>query len=92
MRGININGETMIFKNEYGYTTTISNKNLQGEYENMYVTIQLPKDDELENKTLINIAKGFMSFYKDKNGMAKPKLIVQEYAILQEGEGVELPF
>lgn len=82
MRGINITGEIMIFKNDKGYSTTISNKNINGEYENMYVTIQLPKGDELENKQIINIAKGFMSFYKDKNGLAKPKLVVQEYAIL----------
>lgn len=98
MRGINITGETMIFKNEYGYATTISRKNLQGEYEKMYITIQLPKGDELENMTIINIAKGFMSFYKDKNGLAKPKLVVQEYAKLGiddiqiQDNDIDLPF
>ena len=45
----------MIFKSEYGYSTAISNKNQDGEYENMYLSVQLPKGVELENKTMIEI-------------------------------------
>lgn len=82
MRGINITGETMIFKNDYGYSTTISHKNLNGEYEKMYVSVQFPKDKIVDNKSVIQITKGFLSFYKDKNGLDKIKLIVQEYGVV----------
>lgn len=33
---MNITGRTLIFKSEYGYSTAISNKNINGEYEKMY--------------------------------------------------------
>lgn len=76
---MNISGNAIIFRNEYGYSTTISNKNQEGKYENMYVTAQFPKGTELENKTRINITKGFVSFYKNKNGLAVPKFVIQEF-------------
>lgn len=76
---MNIIGKTMIFKSEYGYSTTISNKNQEGQYDKMYVSVQLPKGVELENKTMIDITKGFMSFYKSKEGLPKLKIVVMEY-------------
>lgn len=30
---MNITGETLIFRNEFGYSTSISRKNQDGEYE-----------------------------------------------------------
>ena len=89
---MNINGSTMIFKNEYGYSTSISNKNKEGQYESMYITIQLPKGTELENKTKINITKGFISFYKNRNGIAMPKFVIQEFETEQESEDYEENF
>ena len=76
---MNISGNTIIFKNEYGFSTTISNKNQEGQYENMRVSVQLPKGVELENKTKINVTKGFISFYKTKEGLPKPKFVIQEF-------------
>ena len=76
---MNITGKSMIFKSQYGYSTTISNKNQNGEYEKMYISVQLPKDIELENKTMIEIKKGFLSFYKSKEGLPKLKLVIQEF-------------
>ena len=75
---MNINGKTMIFKNKFGYYTTISRKT-DNEYEDMYITVQLPKGTELENQTKINITKGFISFFKTKNGLAVPKFVIQEF-------------
>lgn len=89
MKGIKIFGEVTIFKNDYGYSTTISNKDINGNWENMYISAQLPKGDELENRTNIQIIKGFLSFYKDKNGMAKLKAVIQEYQIISD---LGLPF
>jgi hypothetical protein len=82
----------MIFKNEYGYSTSISNKNKEGQYESMYITVQLPKGTELENKTRINVAKGFISFYKTKNGLAVPKFVIQEFETEQGSEDYEENF
>lgn len=92
---MNIFGKTMIFKSEYGYSTTISSKNQNGEYERMYVQVQLPRGIELENKSFIEITKGFITFYKDKNGVAKPKFVIIEFNTDYSIEPIEqndLPF
>ena len=83
---MNITGKTMIFKSEYGYSTAISNKNQEGQYDRMYVSVQLPKGAELENKTMIDITKAFISFYKTKEGLPKLKLVIIEYDILNKVE------
>ena len=89
---MNVSGEIMIFKNEYGYSTSISRKNQDGEYEKMYLSVQLPKGVELENKTKINITKGFLSFYKNKQGLPQVKIVIMEYKTdeeLQEREAIQ---
>lgn len=82
MRGFNISGEIIVYKNEKGYYTTIKNKDLNGNWDKMYMTIQLPKGQELENKSVIIIEKGFLSFYKDKNGLPKVKAVIREFDII----------
>lgn len=84
-----ISGKTMIFRNDYGYSTTISNKNQEGQYDKMYLTVQFLKGVELENKTLINIKDGFLSFYKTKVGLSKVKIVVKDYEI---AEDYKIPF
>lgn len=89
---MNIIGETLIFRNEFGYSTSISRKNQNGEYEKMYLSVQLPKGIELENKTKINITKAFLSFYKNKQGLSQVKIVVMEYKTdeeLQEREAIQ---
>lgn len=89
---MNVSGEIMIFKNEYGFSTSISRKNQNGEYEKMYLSVQLPKGVELENKTKINITKSFLSFYKNKQGLPQIKVVVMEYKTdeeVQEREAIQ---
>ena len=87
---MNITGKTKVFRGKYGYSCSISNKNQDGTYERMYVNLQLPKGVEVENKTYIEITKGFLAFYKDKNGMSKIKIVAME--IKQDGEkNYEMP-
>lgn len=89
---MNITGKTLIFRNDYGYTTTISKKNQNGEYERMYISVQLPKGIELENKTMIEITKGFLSFYKNKQGLPQIKVVIMEYKTdeeVQEREAIQ---
>lgn len=77
--GLNINGKVIIYKNTYGYSTAISKKNEDGTYDKMYLSIQLPKGTELENKTKINITNGFLTFYQTKEGLPKPKIVVMQF-------------
>ena len=89
---MNITGETLIFKNEYGYSTSISRKNQDGEYEKMYLSVQLPRGVELENRTKINITKAFLSFYTNKQGLSQVKIVVMEYKTdeeVQEREAIQ---
>ena len=86
---MNITGKTMIFKGQYGYSTTISKKNQDGQYERMYVSVQLPKNIELENKTVINITDGFLSFYNTKDGLPKTKIVVREFTTDEEQKYIQ---
>lgn len=52
----------------------------------MYISVQLPKNTALENVTDINITKGFLSFYKNKDGLAMPKIVIQEFQRKEEQE------
>lgn len=80
---MDISGTMRIYKNEYegraSYSTTISKKDQFGNYENMYITVQLPRDVDLESNSRINVTKGFLSFYKTKQGLPKIKAVVQEF-------------
>ena len=72
-----ITGETMIFKNDKGfYSTTISKKNKDGEYENAYIPVSFKKGVELENRDRINVTNGFLTFdsYTDKEGKTRTNL------------------
>lgn len=80
---MDISGTMRIYKNEYegraSYSTTISKKDQFGNYENMYISVSLPKDTNLESNTKINVTKGFLSFYKTNQGLPKIKAVVQEF-------------
>ena len=96
---MDIVGKTRIFKNEYGnYSTSISSKNQDGTWDKMYIAVNFKKGVEVANNTDIDITKGFLSFYKDKNGLAKPKIVIMEFEVLQEAQSNntvfddELPF
>lgn len=90
-----VTGETMIFKNDRGYSTTISNKKEDGTYENMFITVNFRKGIELENKTKINILDSFLTFYKTREGLSKIKLVIMDFEqeqIKAYEDNPELPF
>ena len=95
MKGIYVSGEVKI-TGKYGPQIQIANKNINGEYEYMYIDIQLPKGQPAETGTTIQIHKGFLSFYKNKDGLCKPKIVVMEYTPIEEPKAddpeLELPF
>ena len=71
----NITGETMIFKNDKGlYSTSMSQKKMDGTYENAYISVSFKKGVDIPNKTKINVTKGWLSFSKytkEENGTPK---------------------
>lgn len=83
---MNVNGETMLFKNDFGYSTSISKKNMDGSYENMAVVVQFRRDDleaqRIPHKTKINIKNGFLTFYNSTSGEKKLKIIVLDYEVV----------
>lgn len=81
-----VTGEAMIFANDKGYSTTVSNKKEDGTYDNMFVAVNLKRGVVVENKTKIDIIDGFLSFYKTKDGLAKPKIVVMDFNIKSNPE------
>lgn len=93
---MNVTGKTKIFKNDRGYSTSISNKKEDGTYDNMYISVTFKKGlAEVENGTEINITSGFLTFWKDKNGLAHPRLVILGYqnnGDITTEESDDLPF
>ena len=87
---MNVLGNVRIFKKELNgkelYSTTISLKNQNGEWDRMYLSVQLPRNVVLENGTDINITKGFLSFYKTNEGLPRIKIVIQEFITKEEME------
>ena len=66
-----------VYKNQYGYSTLAKN----GE-DKMYIQIQFKKGTEPSTDTTdIIIKDAFFSMYKNKQGLAFPKLVIMEYEI-----------
>lgn len=84
-------GKIRIFKNEFEdgkktFVTSISSKNEEGKYENMYLPVSFKKTIDVSSLGDEIVAKGFITFYKtqieNKDGetieIKKPKLVVME--------------
>ena len=85
---MNILGKCTIYAKEFNgkvaYSTKISQKNINGEWESIFINVQFPKNTNISDKTKIEVTKGFEGFYKDKNGLPHIKYIIQEYTIEDE--------
>lgn len=76
--------DTMIFVKEdenlrKHYRAGLSNKKQDGTYDTAYIDVKMPKGTNIENKTKINITKGFLSFYKTTKGNIIWYIVVLEY-------------
>lgn len=66
-----------VYKNQYGFSTLAKN----GE-DKMYIQIQFKKGTEPSTDTTdIIIKDAFFSLFKNKQGLAFPKLVIMEYEI-----------
>ena len=86
--GLKISGNICVFKNDKGYYSTgISNKLMDGSYENAYLQVQFKKGTELNNKDRIIINNAFLSFYKNQEGKPVYKIVVTDFQ--KEGDAKE---
>lgn len=81
------------FENGRSYSLSISKKNPDGTYDKtkLYMNVGFKKDVVLENKTKIEILDGFLTFYKNKNGLALPKIQVMDYSLIDNDISTDLP-
>ena len=75
------------------YSTSLGRKNEDGDYENFYLPVHFPKDDDpgVEGAFKVNITKGFLSlntYDTDKGKYTKhvvePLVKIQEYEFADE--------
>lgn len=79
-------GKCKIIKKEYNerikYSTRISQKNKEGNYESMFIDMSFvgnASNPDINDKDIIIVTKAFLGFYTEKNGLAKPKIVVQDF-------------
>lgn len=77
MQIINLNKEgknspIMIFRNEKEgrvfFSTTVSHKDIDGNYQNAFINVQFKKNVEVPNKQLILIKDAWLDFFQTKDG------------------------
>lgn len=71
----------VVYKGQYGFSTMLKNNE-----EKMYIQVNFKRGEEPSGeRTYIDIKNGFLSFYKDKNGFARPKIVILEYQEIDSG-------
>ena len=77
MQVINLNKEgknapIMIFRNEKEgrvfFSTTVSHKDLDGNYQNAFINVAFKKNVDVPNKQLIIIKEAWLDFFQTKDG------------------------
>lgn len=77
------------FDNNTAYSTSITNKNIDGTIRRLYISVQLPKGISLNDKIDINVKRGFLTFYEDNKGYQKIKIVVMDFEELLDEPGEE---
>lgn len=73
----------MIFRNVFdfgiSYSTTVSHKNINGEYENAFINVRFKKNVDVENKQQILIKDAWLDFYQGKDGKNVFYLFINDF-------------
>ena len=73
----------MIFRNEFdsgiSYSTTISHKNIDGEYENAFINVRFKKNVDVENKQQKKNKNAWLDFYQSKDGKNVFYLFINDF-------------
>lgn len=97
MLKIDITGENqVIFRNEKDgrvfYNTSLSKKDVNGNWENGNIQIQFKKGVEVENKAKINIKNAWLTFYKSQDGKTVPYIFCNEFSAESEQSDSKIKF
>ena len=69
----------MVYRGQYGYQTLLKNNE-----DKLYVQVGFKKGKEpYGEKAMLDIKDGFLSFYKTREGLAKPKIVILDYVELE---------
>lgn len=88
MQIINLNKEgknspIMIFRNEKEgrvfFSTTVSHKDIDGNYQNAFINVQFKKNVKVPIKQLIIIKEAWLDFYKTKDGKDVFNIFINDF-------------
>jgi len=80
---IDVSGETKVFVKEFNgkpsYSTSIGKKKQDGTWDNAYINLQFMKGIEIADGTKIDIQKGWLTFYINKENKPVWQIFVMEF-------------
>lgn len=83
----NVQQPVMIFRNVFdngiSYSTTISHKNINDEYENAFINVRFKKDVDVENKSKIIIKNAWLDFYENKDGKNVFYIFISDFDLVK---------
>lgn len=83
----NVQQPVMIFRNVFdngiSYSTTISHKNINDEYENAFINVRFKKDIDVENKSKIIIKNAWLDFYENKDGKNVFYIFISDFDLVK---------
>ena len=89
---MDVTGKTKVYRRDFdgrpSYSRTISSREFkdgqQGDWMTVYEPVQMPRDTNIPDRSIIEITKAFEAVYRSKDGI-KRKLVVQEFKVLDAG-------
>ena len=89
---MDVRGRTKIYRKDFNgkpsYSRAISSQEYKdgqkGDWITAYETVQFPKGTLIEDRSIVEVTKGFEATYKSKDGVRR-KLVVQEYNVIDRG-------
>ena len=89
-----------IYRKEFGdkviYSTRISKKDKEGNYQNAFIPVQFKKDINVEDRSKIKILNGWLDFYINKDNKPVFSIFISQFSteegdVFQDfGDSVEL--
>lgn len=94
--------ELTLFKSKYGFGYNFIAKD-KDKTDKMYISARIVKDKDPQKESIrLKVTKCYFEMYKDKNGLAKPQLVIQDFEEIEHKqkqeeqfdltEGLDLPF
>ena len=95
-----VTGETRIYRKDFdgrpAYSRSIASREfVDGQrtdnWIRTYESVKLPRDCNLQNRSLIDVTNGFESVFKTRSGEVKRQLVIMDYKLLESGDDAKAP-